>query len=406
MTGRAAHQRADRARWNTHSREWRAPEQAATFWREAADTDPRLLRGRAYGAWWETIGALGVTVLVSREYEHVVVALTMAASGPCVSFMPMPHPSGIAVDRRARRVFVASTRNPNQVYEFRPLAGLRRRPDVVTRAAAAIQRPLMPVAAQIHPGCLYIHDLAIVGRTLHANAVGQNVVVRLGAGDARPVWWPASIERDGLPDMGRNHLQLNSIAAGPTLRASYFSASGARPGRRRPGDPLYPVNRRGVIFSGATRDVVTRGLTRPHSARLYRRELWVANSGYGEIRRADVPSASSTVVVTAPGWTRGLAFADGVGLFGTSRVIPRFRAYAPGLDLDRSVCGVHAFDVRSGRVLGGYEWPSGNQIFAVDWVEANWSDGLPFPAGARDPAADTALFYAFAVEPNTPVEDR
>jgi uncharacterized protein (TIGR03032 family) len=405
MTGPGARQRADRALWHVHDGQWRAPEQVVTFWREAAGIDPRLLRGRAYGSWWETIAALGVTVLVSREYEHLLMAMTMTARGPRVSFMPMPHPSGIAVDRRRGRVLVASTRNPNYVYEFRPAAGLLPRRDGPAGAAAGPPLPLLPVAARIYPGCLRLHDLAMVGRTLHANAVGQNAVVRLVDGDATPVWWPASIERRGVPDMRQNYLQLNSIAAGATLRASYFSASGTRMGRRRPGDPHYQVKGRGVIFSGATRDVVTRGLTRPHSARLYRRGLWVANSGYGEIRRADLPATTSTAVVTAPGWTRGLAFAGDVGLFGTSRVIPRFRAYAPGLDVDQSVCGVHAFDLVSGRVLGGYEWPSGNQIFAVDWVEAGWASGWPFSAGARDRTAETALFYAFTIQQPAAAED-
>jgi uncharacterized protein (TIGR03032 family) len=300
---------------------------------------------------------------------------------------------------------VASTRNPNQLYEFRPAAGLLRRRDIPARASVGPLRPLLPVAARILPGCLRLHDLAMIGRTLHANAVGQNAVVRLAGDDPAPVWWPASVERRGVPDLTRNHLQLNSIAAGPTLDASYFSASAARIGRRRPGDPLYPVNGRGVIFSGRTRDVVTRGLTRPHSARLYRRDLWVANSGYGEIRRADLPRTGSTSVVNAPGWTRGLAFADGIGLFGTSRVIPRFRAYAPGLDVDRSVCGVHAFDVATGRVLGGYEWPAGNQIFAVDRVKTDWAAGLPFAVGARDAAAEAALFYAFTIQQPPVAED-
>jgi uncharacterized protein (TIGR03032 family) len=405
MSRRVTRGRDDRALSHQHHREWRAPEQAVTCWRDAADIDPRLLHGRAYGSWWETIGALAITVLVSREYEHLVVALTMAAQGPRVSFMPLPHPSGIAVDRRKGRVYVASTRNPNQIFELEPVVSLLRRSDVPRHAPGPSRRPLVPVASRIYPGCLYIHDLAVIGGTLHANAVGQNAVVRLDAGGATAVWWPASVERRGVPDMTRNYLQLNSIAAGSTLRGSYFLASGAGMGRRRPGDPLYRVDGRGVIFSGETRDVVTRGLTRPHSARLHRRQLWVANSGYGEIRRADLPAPTSTAVVAAPGWTRGLAFTGGIGLFGTSRVIPRFRAYAPGLDVDRSVCGVHAFDLRSGQVLGGYQWPAGDQIFGVDFVDAAWTDGLPFAARGRDRAAESALFYAFATRAEA-TEDR
>jgi hypothetical protein len=67
--------------WSAHNAAWRAPEQAATFWREASAIDPRLLRGRAYGAWWETIGRLRITLLVSREYEHLLLAMTMTAQG-------------------------------------------------------------------------------------------------------------------------------------------------------------------------------------------------------------------------------------------------------------------------------------------------------------------------------------
>ena len=52
---------------------------------------------------------------------------------------------------------------------------------------------------------------------------------------------------------------------------------------RRPGHKNFPVDRRGVIFSGATREPVARGLTRPHSARLHRDQIWVDNSGYGEV---------------------------------------------------------------------------------------------------------------------------
>jgi uncharacterized protein (TIGR03032 family) len=393
------------ALWEGHDRDWRAPEQAATFWREAVRTDPRLLDGYAYGRWWETLAGLGITVLVSREYEHLLMAMCPTTGSPRVTFMPLPHPSGIAVDRRNRRVLVASTRNPNQVYEFQPAVGRVTRGDVAARTAGSASRPLVPVASRLYPGCLYIHDLAFVGRSLHANAVGQNAVIRLGSAKATVAWWPASIERRGRPDLTQNYLQLNSIAAGATLRTSYFSASGDHMGRRRPGDPKYPVRGRGVIFSGETRQVVTRGLTRPHSARRYRGQVWVANSGYGEIRRADLPATTSTLVLKAPGWTRGLAFVDGVGLMGTSRVIPRFRAYAPGLDLDQSVCGVHAFDAGTGRLLGGYIWPSGNQIFAVDWLDVRWSDGLPFQAGLRHPAEEAALFYAFTTEQPRAAED-
>jgi uncharacterized protein (TIGR03032 family) len=155
------------------------------------------------------------------------------------------------------------------------------------------------------------------------------------------------------------------------------------------------VDRRGVIFSGATREPIARGLTRPHSARLANGRLWVDNSGYGEL--GTIESGRFEPVARLPGWTRGLCFVGGVAFVGTSRVIPRFRGYAPGLDVASSVCGVHAVEVASGRVLGSLEWPVGNQIFALDWVPSGVASGLPFAArGRRSAARERDLFYTFS----------
>jgi uncharacterized protein (TIGR03032 family) len=381
--------------WGRHQAEWRKPEQIATQWREAGAVDSVLLRSRASRGWWDVLGGLGVTLVVSREYEHLLMALTVVDGRPRTSYMHMPHPSGIAVDRAAAHVHVASTRNPNQVFELAPASGALERRDAPVEPDPA--RPLVPISSRFYPGALYIHDLAFVGRRLHANAVGENAVVALGdRGGWERVWWPRSIEDADGPDFSRNHLQLNSIAAGPTLARSYFSASAATPGRHRPGQLRFPVDRKGVLFSGASREPVATGLTRPHSARLHQGSVWVDDSGYGQLVRVEGDSLET--VARLPGWTRGLCFVDDVAFVGTSRVIPRFDRYAAGLDVDRSVCGIHAVDVRSGRIAGSLVWPSGNQIFAVDWLPAESTAGLPFLAG-RKPAAQTKrLFYGFTTQ--------
>jgi len=57
-------------------------------------------------------------------------------------------------------------------------------------------------------------------------------------GDARrfePVGWPCSIDTPKGPILHRNHIQLNSMVAGKELRDSFFSASTAPIGSRRPG---------------------------------------------------------------------------------------------------------------------------------------------------------------------------
>lgn len=386
------------ALWARHHAEWRDTAQIASQWREADRIDPRLLLGRARGDWWETLARLGITLLVTREYEHLIMAL--GADGettrPRASFLPLPHPSGLAADRERGVVHVASTRNPNQVYDLMPVLGQTPRLDLPGDPTAAERHPLVPVRSRFLPGCLYMHDLARIGDDLYANSVGQNAIVRLREdGRAERVWWPRAIETAAGPIFGRNHLQLNSIAAGASIEESFFSASTDAISVRRPGHRNFAVDRRGVVFSGRTREPILSGLTRPHSARLHGGRVWVDNSGYGELGFADGNGRLATVA-RMPGWTRGLCFHGQIAFVGTSRVIPRFRRYAPGLDVDASICGVHAVDTETGRTLGSLIWPYGNQIFALDWMPGAQTAGFPFPAGkGRATEREKRLFYTF-----------
>ena len=50
-------------------------------------------------------------------------------------------------------------------------------------------------------------------------------------------------------------------------------------------------------------------------------EVWVDNSGYGEL--GFVSDEKLSVVSRLPGWTRGLSFHKDIAFVGTSRVIPR-----------------------------------------------------------------------------------
>jgi uncharacterized protein (TIGR03032 family) len=383
------------ALWARHSAEWRDPAQITSQWQDAAQLDPDLLKYRVRGDWWEILADAGITLLVTREYEHLIMALQVRDGSPHLTFMKMPHPSGIAVDRQRGIVHIASTRNPNQVYDLMTVQSLIPRADVPQEPLES--QPLVPVASRFYPGCTYMHEIALIGGQLHANSVGQNAVVLLKDGGAFDyAWYPRCIESDSGPIFAQNHIQLNSIAAGKNLAQSFFSASSDEVSARRPGHRNYPVDGRGVIFSGRTREPIARGLTRPHSARLHEGKIWVDNSGYGQLVVAE--DGGITPVVDLPGWTRGLCFYEHIAFVGTSRVIPRFRQYAPGLDVEGSLCGIHAVDTRSGQFLGSLIYPLGNQIFAVEWLPLELTTGFPFSA-RRATAQQKKLFYAFRTSP-------
>ncbi len=160
---------------------------------EARATDPHLLRFTTQGAFWDTLASAGITLLITREYEHLIIALRSTDAGPAISFMRMPHPSGLVVDRERNIVHIASTRNPNQVYDLMPVRGLMPRLDA--DPVPVEDHPLVPVRSRYLAGCTYLHDLAIIDGTLYGNSVGQNAVVRIDEGGyAAPVWWPRCIE--------------------------------------------------------------------------------------------------------------------------------------------------------------------------------------------------------------------
>lgn len=381
--------------WERCDGELRDPAEVAGHISLLRKPDSDLLDWEVRGPWWDIVASKAVTLICTREYEHHVIAMSVFNGRKRVTFMPLAHPSGVAFDSRRGRVYVTSTRNPNQLFEFAAVTASVRRRDAGDADVSG--SPLVPVRSFFFPGCLYMHDLAMVGGRLHANAVGQNAVVRISDdGSYRRVWWPKCIETSSGPVFERNHIQLNSIAAGGSLGSSYFSASADVISGRRPGQRNFAVDGRGVIFSGKTRDVVARGLTRPHSARLHGKRVWVDNSGYGEV--GYIEDGSLKVVARLPGWTRGLCFCDGIIFVGTSRIIERFRNYAPGLDSDECVCGIHAVEITSGRILASMIWPRGYQVFAVESVPVTFSAGFPFRFSRRARGKERDLFYAFSTD--------
>lgn len=384
------------ALWARHSAEWRDTAQVASFWKDAENTDPELLKYRVRGEFFELLNKLDIALIVSREYEHLLLCLGSQGGLPQISYLPLPHPSGVAVDRKKRRVYVASTRNPNQLLEMRPLSGFLSRHDVDLKFGGQVENPLILTRSLYLPGCVYMHDLALIGGVLHGNAVGHNAVISLDFdGGFKRVWWPRCIENSKGPVFEQNHIQLNSIAAGKTLADSFFSASSTGIAKLRPGDEKYPVDGRGVIFSGRTREPICKGLTRPHSARLSGKQLYVDNSGYGEL--SVVVDGKAEPVARLGGWTRGLCIVGEIAFVGTSRVIPRFKQYAPGLEVEKSICGVHAVSLKTGKVLASVTWASGNQIFAVECMPRTMSCALPFSL-KRDSEREKLVFYAFRTD--------
>jgi hypothetical protein len=102
----------------------------------------------------------------------------------------------------------------------------------------------------------------------------------------------------------------------------------------------------------------------------------VANSGYGQVGYID--GKDFEPVFTLNGWTRGLCFIGDILFVGVSRVLPRFRHYAPGIKTTKHTCSIVALDLKKGKVIGDIKFPYGNQLFAIDHLPAAECMGFPF----------------------------
>jgi uncharacterized protein (TIGR03032 family) len=112
----------------------------------------------------------------------------------------------------------------------------------------------------------------------------------------------------------------------------------------------------GVVIDVARNKVVCEGLSMPHSPRLYKGQLWVLNSGTGELGVIEgLESGIGQFVprVFCPGFLRGLAFHKGYAFLGLSK--PRYERFE-GLPLDQKLkdadsepwCGLQIIDLAKG----------------------------------------------------------
>src|SRR5262249_53448532 len=76
----------------------------------------------------------------------------------------------------------------------------------------------------------------------------------------------------------------------------------------------------GVLLEVATGQVITRGLSMPHSPRWYDGRLWVLESGSGGFGSIDPATGKYQELTALPGFTRGLDFFGPLAFIGLSPV--------------------------------------------------------------------------------------
>lgn len=123
--------------------------------------------------------------------------------------------------------------------------------------------------------------------------------------------------------------------------------------------------------------VVARGLSMPHSPRLYEGRLWVLESGTGRLLLVGAATGLREAVAETPGFARGLAFAGGYAFVGLSKI--REKSTFGGLPIAERLgelrCGVAVVDLRRGELAAMLTFETAvEEIFDVRLLP-----GLRFP---------------------------
>ena len=197
-----------------------------------------------------------------------------------------------------------------------------------------------------------------------------------------PRWKPPFITAYTPDD--RCHLNGMAIVDG---RPKYCTALGATDtaGGWRENKPSG-----GILLDIDSGEVVVRGLSMPHSPRLYRGKLWLLNSGHGGLDVVDPATGKSESAARLPGFTRGLDFYGDFAFVGLSQV--RETAVFSGIPITQQglerQSGVWVVDLRQGKTVGFIRFTEHVQeIFAVQVLP-----GIRFPEVVIDENQSAGAF--------------
>lgn len=122
----------------------------------------------------------------------------------------------------------------------------------------------------------------------------------------------------------------------------------------------------GCLMAVPSGEVVLRGLSMPHSPRLYQGKLYFLDSGQGTLNICQ--GGHSEVIAELPGFTRGLDCWQGHAFVGLSKI--REKSVFGGLPLEDQReslrCGLAVVNLTTGEIVGTFWFNSGvEEVFAV-----------------------------------------
>jgi uncharacterized protein (TIGR03032 family) len=300
----------------------------------------------------EILQQLRISLVVSTYQAGKVLVLGAHQGKLTISLMDYERPMGVAVGQEKIAIGSGSS-----------IHLLRANHSVAPTVAPAGSHDgcFVPHTAR-HTGKILVHDLGWGTEGLWVvNTLFSCLCTLDDAHSFIPRWKPSFISK--LADEDRCHLNGMAMEQGQpryvTTLAPVDTAAGWRADKAHTG----------CLIDVQTGDFVARGLCMPHSPRVFQNQLFVLNSGMGNLSLVDRNTGRLQPVEQVPGYTRGLAFQGQFAFVGLSRIRETnvFGGLPIGEHREELCCGVAVIDMTTGRTVATFRFLSGvEEIFAVE----------------------------------------
>jgi uncharacterized protein (TIGR03032 family) len=323
---------------------------------QTENKNPVEIRCLASATFEEWIAHAGGTLGVSTYQAGKVAMIGWDGRQVAILMRDFDKPLGLAV---AGNRMVLATRQDLYIFANSPLLAREFLEDQPGRYDA-----LYLPRATYHTGDLHTHDVAISTEGIILTVTRFSCLARVSFDfNFVPIWKPRFVT-DVVPE---DRCHLNGLALYEN-RPKYVTALGTTDtaGAWRENKAAG-----GIVIDVTTDEIITQGLSMPHSPRCYDGRLWVLNSGAGELLTIDPASGRQNVVCALPGYLRGLCFIGPYAVIGLSRI--REKHIFGGLPVqtrwERLRCGLAVVDLRSGTEAGFFEFTEGcEEIYDVQFL--------------------------------------
>jgi uncharacterized protein (TIGR03032 family) len=143
----------------------------------------------------------------------------------------------------------------------------------------------------------------------------------------------------------------------------------------------------GCLIDVASNRIVARGFAMPHSPRVHLGQVWLLDSGRGQLVCVDVESSKWQSVAAVPGYARGLALAGNLAFIGLSKIreTSTFSGVPIAEKRDELRCGIGVIELSTGRTVATFEFTAGvEEIFDVALLPGICSPSLRGPFSVED----------------------